>query len=158
MPNCKSCGQRLDMMDDELGRCLDFANANKSVSDANIAADTGSRQRHAEANLERIQANRSWEKQKIAAINAILLTTETASNLNITKRIEIVTAKCSFGMNMFKDLFSGVRNVVGGRSEAVQKTMRESRRTARVRISAFRRVRIHVEGSINQKVRMRDHD
>ena len=32
-------------------------------------------------------------------------------------------------MNIFKDLFAGVRNVVGGRSEAVQKTMRDSRRT-----------------------------
>ena len=93
-----------------------------------------------------------------AEVDAILLTTETAPNLNIIRRIEIVTAECAFGMNIFKDLFSGVRNVVGGRSEAVQKTMRESRRTARVRISAFRRVRIHVEGSINQKVRMRDHD
>ena len=63
-------------------------------------------------------------------IQAILLTTETAPNLNITKRIEIVTAECAFGMNIFKDLFAGVRNVVGGRSEAVQKTMRDSRRTA----------------------------
>ena len=44
MPNCKSCGQRLDMMDGELGRCLDCANANKPVSDANSATDTGSRQ------------------------------------------------------------------------------------------------------------------
>ena len=33
-------------------------------------------------------------------------------------------------MNMFKDLFAGVRNIVGGRSEAVQQTMRDSRRTA----------------------------
>ena len=63
-------------------------------------------------------------------IEAVLLTTETAPNLNITKRIEIVTAECAFGMNIFKDLFAGVRNIVGGRSEAVQKTMRDSRRTA----------------------------
>ena len=63
-------------------------------------------------------------------IEAIMLTTETAPNLNIIKRIEIVTAECAFGMNMFKDLFAGVRNVVGGRSEAVQKTMRDSRKTA----------------------------
>lgn len=63
-------------------------------------------------------------------INRILLTTETAPNLNITKRFEIVTAECAFGMNAFKDLFSGVRNIVGGRSEAVQKTMRDSRKTA----------------------------
>jgi uncharacterized protein YbjQ (UPF0145 family) len=32
-------------------------------------------------------------------------------------------------MNVFKDLFAGVRNVVGGRSEAVQKTMRDARET-----------------------------
>lgn len=61
-------------------------------------------------------------------IEAIMLTTETAPNLNIVKRLEIVTAECAFGMNMFKDLFAGVRNVVGGRSEAVQRTMRDSRR------------------------------
>jgi len=63
------------------------------------------------------------------AIHAIVLTTETAPNLNITKRIEIVTAECAFGMNIFKDLFAGVRDIVGGRSEAVQKTMRDSRKT-----------------------------
>ena len=33
-------------------------------------------------------------------------------------------------MNVFKDLFAGVRNIVGGRSEAVQKSMRDSRRVA----------------------------
>ena len=68
-------------------------------------------------------------EQQNAAIQAITLTTETAPNLNITKRIEIVTAECAFGMNIFKDLFAGVRDIVGGRSEAVQKTMRDSRKT-----------------------------
>jgi uncharacterized protein YbjQ (UPF0145 family) len=63
-------------------------------------------------------------------IEAVLLTTETAPNLNITKRIEIVTAEVAYGMNIFKDLFAGVRDIVGGRSEAVQKTMRDARRTA----------------------------
>ena len=63
-------------------------------------------------------------------IVAVLLTTETAPNLQITRRIEVVTAECAFGMNMLKDLFAGVRNVVGGRSEAVQDTMRDARRTA----------------------------
>jgi uncharacterized protein YbjQ (UPF0145 family) len=62
-------------------------------------------------------------------IESIVLTTETAPNLNITKRIEIVSAECAFGMNIFKDLFASVRDIVGGRSEAVQKTMRDSRRT-----------------------------
>ncbi|MDC1446312.1 YbjQ family protein [Amylibacter sp.] len=64
------------------------------------------------------------------AIDAIMLTTEAAPNINITKRIEIVTAECAFGMNIFKGLVAGVRDIVGGRSKAVQKTMRDSRRTA----------------------------
>ncbi|MDG1406615.1 MAG: heavy metal-binding domain-containing protein [Octadecabacter sp.] len=74
--------------------------------------------------------SRGQAKPLNADIYSVLLTTETAPNLNITKRIEIVTAECAFGMNIFKDLFAGVRNIVGGRSEAVQKTMRDSRRTA----------------------------
>ena len=41
-----------------------------------------------------------------------------------------IAAECAFGMNIFKDLFAAVRDVVGGRSEAVQKTMRDSRQTA----------------------------
>jgi len=73
----------------------------------------------------KVQANRLS-----SAIEAVILTTETAPNLNITKRIEIVTAEVAFGMNIFKDLFAGIRDIVGGRSEAVQATMRDSRRTA----------------------------
>lgn len=66
-----------------------------------------------------------------AEIDALLLTTETyPEGLKITKRIEVVTAECAFGMNIFKDLFAGVRNIIGGRSEAVQKTLRDTRRTA----------------------------
>ena len=70
------------------------------------------------------------ERALRAEIEAVVLTTETAPNLNVTQRIEIVTAEVAFGMNVFKDLFAGVRNIVGGRSEAVQKTMRDSRRAA----------------------------
>ena len=70
------------------------------------------------------------DAQRDAAIDSVMLTTETAPNLNITKRIEVVTAECAYGMNIFKDLFAGVRNIVGGRSEAVQSTMRDARQTA----------------------------
>lgn len=70
-------------------------------------------------------------KQLNAEVEAIVLTTETyPEGLRITKRIEVVTAECAFGMNIFKDLFAGVRDIVGGRSEAIQKTLRDTRRTA----------------------------
>lgn len=68
--------------------------------------------------------------ERDAEIEAVLLTTETAHNLPIKDRIEIVTAECALGMNIFKDLFADVRDIIGGRSESVQKTMRDARRTA----------------------------
>lgn len=68
--------------------------------------------------------------ERDAAVEAILLTTETfPQDLQILERLEIVTAECAFGMNIFKDLFAGVRDIVGGRSKAVQNTMRDARRT-----------------------------
>ena len=70
------------------------------------------------------------EEERASSISSIMLTTETAPNLKIIKRIEIITAECAYGMNIFKDLFAGVRDIVGGRSKAVQETMRDSRRTA----------------------------
>jgi len=76
------------------------------------------------------QVDEQEQQKLVGEIETVLLTTETAPNLNITKRIEIVTAECAFGMNIFKDLFAGVRDIVGGRSEAVQKTMRDARKTA----------------------------
>ena len=103
MSDCIKCGKRIGVLSGSVGgMCMDCANG--AITSSGAAC--------------------------VSEIEAILLTTETAPNLNITKRIEIVTAECAFGMNMFKDLFAGVRDIVGGRSEAVQKTMRDSRRTA----------------------------
>ena len=110
MANCTSCGKKFGFLeagtDGLCTQCAYFAN----LDDDSIA-----------------QVEDKYATK--AEIQAILLTTETAPNLNITKRIEIVTAECAFGMNIFKDLFAGVRDIVGGRSEAVQKTMRDSRKT-----------------------------
>lgn len=67
---------------------------------------------------------------KVDAIDNVILTTETQSDLKIVKRIEVISAEVAYGMNIFKDLFADVRNIVGGRSKAVQNTMRDARRAA----------------------------
>ena len=65
-----------------------------------------------------------------ATIDAITLTTShTLQDIEVTKYIGVVSAECAYGMNMFKDMFANVRNLVGGRSSAVQDTMRDSRET-----------------------------
>tara|TARA_B100000315_G_C14494207_1_gene549112 strand:- start:448 stop:885 length:438 start_codon:yes stop_codon:yes gene_type:complete len=59
----------------------------------------------------------------------IIVTTETSmQGYQITERIEIITAECVFGMNMFRDYFAGIRDIFGGRSKASQKVLRDSRR------------------------------
>jgi uncharacterized protein YbjQ (UPF0145 family) len=105
MALCSSCGKKLTL----------FNKVNDTLCNACVSGQT---------------AKPARDPILKAEIEAIVLTTETAPNLNITKRIEIVTAECAFGMNVFKDLFAGIRDIVGGRSKAVQDTMRDSRRTA----------------------------
>ena len=104
MALCKSCGKNLTLF-------------NKATDElCNGCLRAGSTERNATISRK-------------AEIESILITTETNSDLKIRDRITIVTAECAYGMNVFKDLFAGVRNVVGGRSEAVQKTMRDARET-----------------------------
>lgn len=106
MATCKSCNKQVSMWEIRQGGVCNDCHYGKSPED------------------------KAREQKIDAKIDAIMLTTETAPNLKIMKRIEIVTAECAFGMNAFRDLFAGVRNIVGGRSEAVQQTMRDSRRVA----------------------------
>lgn len=136
MAECVECGKRNWNPFEDI--CPDCSIDSKRSKSKTVAWSDGHPQSHENnpsansANTENHQAYKEQvaaDLQTEAAIEAIILTTETAPNLNITKRIEIVTAECAFGMNIFKDLFAGIRDIVGGRSEAVQKTMRDSRKT-----------------------------
>ncbi len=106
------------------GKTLGFLGGNKGLCQECFLASIGGE--------PEVRATRETDGalRERAAIEAVLLTTETASDLPIVERLEIVTAECAFGMNLFKDLFAGVRDIVGGRSKAVQQTMRDARRTA----------------------------
>jgi uncharacterized protein YbjQ (UPF0145 family) len=60
----------------------------------------------------------------------IVLTTETVlTGYTVEERLEVITAECVFGMNIFRDMFAGIRDILGGRSSASQKVLRDSRRT-----------------------------
>ena len=123
MAECVECGKSMGFADKVNAKSYD----GKCIGCTKALQDNHGKSKE---DLEITKTQVAADTQKAAAINSIVLTTETAPNLKITKRIEIVTAECAFGMNIFKDLFAGVRDIVGGRSEAVQKTMRDSRKTA----------------------------
>ena len=51
------------------------------------------------------------------------------SGIKILQRIDIISAETVFGVNMFRDMFASIRNVVGGRSGAMQKVLLDARNT-----------------------------
>ena len=59
----------------------------------------------------------------------IVLTTETSPiDMPISERLEIITAECVYGMNVFRDFFASVTDFFGGRSLASQNVLRDARR------------------------------
>ena len=60
----------------------------------------------------------------------IILTTEHGmAEYRVTERIDVITAECVFGMNMFKDFFASITDIFGGRSTSSQKVLRDARMT-----------------------------
>ena len=60
----------------------------------------------------------------------ILSTTPSIEGRKITKYCGIVTGEAIMGANIFKDLFAGIRDIVGGRAASYEDTLREARQTA----------------------------
>ncbi len=78
-----------------------------------------------------------------AAADIILTTSYLVAGREIKSEIEILTAECVFGMNIFKDFLAGVRDIFGGRSAATQKVLRDARRVA---LTELRREALMVGG------------
>ena len=128
MASCTICGKKIGYLaPNPCGACLTDLN---NEYEAELE-----KQKKLHANLEvqkqqKITEEIEKQEERNEEIEAVLLTTETVPNLNIVKRVEVISAEVAYGMNIFKDLFATVRDIVGGRSKAVQKTMRDARRTA----------------------------
>jgi uncharacterized protein YbjQ (UPF0145 family) len=60
----------------------------------------------------------------------ILTTTSHVDGRQVTRYHGIVTSEVILGANIFRDLFAGIRDIVGGRSGSYEKPLRDARRTA----------------------------
>ena len=60
----------------------------------------------------------------------IITTTNSIEGKSINAYKGVVTGEAIIGAHIFKDLFAGIRDIVGGRSEAYEKTIREAREAA----------------------------
>jgi len=57
----------------------------------------------------------------------IVTTTNTLDTHEIKQYLGIVTSETIIGANLFKDIFAGIRNIVGGRSGSYEKVLREAK-------------------------------
>lgn len=112
MATCNNCGAKTSLFDLAKGLCRDC-----------LRADPEEREARAR-NLPVIEAT------NLAALSKIILTTESAHDLPIERRIDIVTAEVVIGMHLFKDIAGVFRDVFGGRSQAMQAGLRDARKAA----------------------------
>ncbi|MGP1675471.1 MAG: heavy metal-binding domain-containing protein [Candidatus Limnocylindrales bacterium] len=66
----------------------------------------------------------------------ILSTTPTLEGRTIAEYRGIVTGEAILGANIFKDLFAGIRDIVGGRAGAYEKELAKARTIAIEELSA----------------------
>ena len=60
----------------------------------------------------------------------LILTTPTIEGKKINDYYGLVTGESLLGANVYKDLFSGVRDVVGGRTSAYEQELKKAREVA----------------------------
>jgi uncharacterized protein YbjQ (UPF0145 family) len=60
----------------------------------------------------------------------ITTTTPNIEGKKITQYFGIVTGEAIMGANLFRDLFAGIRDIVGGRSAAYEKELSQARQMA----------------------------
>ncbi len=60
----------------------------------------------------------------------LIVTTPSVEGRKITKHFGIVTGEAILGANIFKDLFAGIRDIVGGRAEAYETELNKAKNIA----------------------------
>jgi uncharacterized protein YbjQ (UPF0145 family) len=60
----------------------------------------------------------------------IVVTTPSLDGHRITKYLGLVSGEAILGANIFRDLFAGIRDIVGGRSAAYEQELRKAKQIA----------------------------
>lgn len=73
-------------------------------------------------NEEKQAKSEEYKKNKDTILKSIIITSETSLE-NIEERITFASAECVYGLNLIKDLFAGVRDIVGGRIKSIEEPL-----------------------------------
>lgn len=106
MGMCKECGEVLQsnlMTNGFCPDCLEKGNINKLRT----------------VKIEEIKNNKQ-------ILDSILITTETTINQPIEKRVGVISSQCVYGLNIVKDIFASIRNIVGGRIQSIEEALEKA--------------------------------
>ncbi len=60
----------------------------------------------------------------------IVSTTTAVDGRQVSEYVGVVTGEAVLGANVFRDLFAGLRDIVGGRSAGYERSLKQARETA----------------------------
>ncbi|MDO8418044.1 MAG: heavy metal-binding domain-containing protein [Agitococcus sp.] len=63
-----------------------------------------------------------------AAKDIVLTTSCCLASRTVSQELGVIATEVVYGMNIFSDLFAGIRDIVGGRSGAVQKVLKDAKK------------------------------
>ena len=66
----------------------------------------------------------------------IVTTTPTVEGRSVREYLGIVTGEAIIGANLFRDLFAGIRDIVGGRAGSYERVLKEARQDAIAELKA----------------------
>lgn len=69
------------------------------------------------------------QKYSIMKEEVVVTTTPSLDGYKVVDILDVVTAECAFGMNLFRDFFTSMTDLFGGRSSATQKVLKDARNT-----------------------------
>ncbi|GED22518.1 YbjQ family protein [Halomonas halmophila] len=135
MAKCRTCGADAGLMSTYCHDCI--IDNNRQVREKRgIAGDSDMPNRN--------EAREAREAAERAALEATVTTAQSIEGQRVVKTIDIVTAECVFGMNVFRDMFAGLSDIVGGRNQSSQKVLRDARVTC---LNELRREAVDVGGN-----------
>lgn len=116
MATCSNCGKSgFGMLEVKNGKCPACRKADEM------------------AELAKTDEQRAQEKAAkdlaIKQSKTLMITTEATLNADV-ERLGVVASEVVLGMNVFKDVLANVRDLFGGRSGVVQKTLKDARSMA----------------------------
>jgi uncharacterized protein YbjQ (UPF0145 family) len=116
MASCPECGKSgFGIFEIKNGQCPSCRKASEAA-----------RQKEATQNLKE---DREARKDLELKSQSVVVSTEAAVPGDV-ERLGIVASEVVFCMNIFKDIAANFRDLVGGRSGVVQKTLKDARQTA----------------------------